>query len=71
MQTYAHRIFSPAPGRCWDCGAPSLTPVSDGYDTDFLCQSCGAAWHVELGHVHRIAEIEGEVIHDPSGAIRR
>jgi hypothetical protein len=61
-----YRIFPPAPGRCWECGSPSLRPVSDGYDTDFLCESCGSAWHIELGRVARVEAVEGTVVHDPA-----
>lgn len=47
-------IFGPSPGRCWECGSPSLRVVSDGDDPNFVCPSCGACWHVVLGHVHRV-----------------
>lgn len=49
-----HGIFGPSPGRCWECGSPSLRAVSDGDDTNFVCPSCGACWHVALGRVHRV-----------------
>ena len=61
-----YRLFPPAPGRCWGCGSPSLHPVSDGFDTDFVCDACGAAWHVELGQVVRVHDVERPTIHDPA-----
>lgn len=50
----ATNIVARSPGRCWDCGSPSLRAVSDGEDTNFVCLSCGACWHVALGQVHRV-----------------
>lgn len=47
-------IFGLSPGRCWECGSPSLRAVSDGYDANFVCPSCGSCWHVVLGHVHQV-----------------
>ena len=61
-----YRLFAPAPGRGWDCGSPSLHPVSDGYDTDFVCESCGSAWHVELSTIVRVRDMEAPTIHDPT-----
>jgi hypothetical protein len=40
--------------------------VSDGYDTDFVCDSCGARWHIELGHVVRVESLTPPPIHDPA-----
>lgn len=44
----------PALEHCPECGAPGLTPVSDGDETNFLCGSCGLCWHYELGYVARV-----------------
>jgi hypothetical protein len=66
-----HRLFAPAPGRCWDCGSPSLHAVSDGYDTDLVCESCCSAWHIELGQVVRVRDVSPPSIHDPATLPRR
>ena len=47
-------IFGTSPGRCWECGSPSMRAVSDGYDTNFFCPSCLACWRIVLGHVYRV-----------------
>jgi nitroimidazol reductase NimA-like FMN-containing flavoprotein (pyridoxamine 5'-phosphate oxidase superfamily) len=39
---------------CPDCGCDSLSAVSDGELTSFVCTACFACWHIELGRVHRI-----------------
>ena len=60
-----YRIFPPAPNRCWDCGSPTLRVVSDGFDTDFVCDLCGTGWHLEFGRATRIERFAGTVIDNP------
>jgi transposase-like protein len=43
--------------RCPDCGSTALAVVVAGERTDFGCRSCGARWHLELGHVTRVDEV--------------
>ena len=40
--------------RCPACGTEDLETVSDGENTNFLCRTCWACWHVELGWVQRV-----------------
>ena len=34
---------------CPDCGGNILEVVSDGLQTNFLCQGCWTCWHWDLG----------------------
>ncbi len=36
---------------CPHCANDTLEAVSDGTQTNFLCQRCWTCWHVELGYV--------------------
>ena len=47
-------IFGPPPMTCPGCNAVGLLAVSDGWDTNFLCPTCGACWHFELGWISRV-----------------
>ena len=47
-------VFGPPPVPCWGCGSSPLRAVFDGDATNFVCRTCGACWHVSLGHVHRV-----------------
>jgi hypothetical protein len=40
--------------RCPACRAETLTAVTDGDVTNFVCEECGRCWHLELGWVHRV-----------------
>ena|SRR5947209_4111899 len=42
---------------CPTCGSDRLEPVveTDTFEVHFLCRDCRRCWHVELGHVHRMA----------------
>jgi len=42
---------------CPTCGSDHLEPVveTDTFEVHFLCHDCRRCWHVELGHVHRMA----------------
>ena len=40
--------------RCPSCGNEILEAVSDGEDTNFLCQQCWTCWHWDLGYLTRI-----------------
>lgn len=41
------------PGPCPACGS-ALRAVSDGYDTNFVCDSCGACWFYSMGWLGRL-----------------
>jgi hypothetical protein len=43
-----------AVGPCPECASPHLRAVSDGYDTNFLCESCGACWIHSMGWLGRV-----------------
>jgi hypothetical protein len=45
----------PPLGACRRCGGTSMVPVSDGEMTNFVCISCGACWHVEMGWMSRVS----------------
>jgi|GraSoiStandDraft_4_1057263.scaffolds.fasta_scaffold812568_2 hypothetical protein len=51
------RLFDRPLVECPACGASALDAVveADTEDVHFLCRSCGRCWHVELGHVQRMA----------------
>jgi hypothetical protein len=38
---------------CPVCGG-TLSAVTDGAATNFLCDDCLECWHVELGYVHKV-----------------
>lgn len=49
----------PPPGRplrdCPECGSTKLEAVFDGETVNWFCHDCIRCWHVELGHVSRVA----------------
>jgi hypothetical protein len=59
--------------RCPGCGSAQLRAVDDGDDTNFVCLSCLACWHVELGFVRLVAPATcpGCLLHDACVAAAR
>ncbi len=43
-----------AVGPCPACGSERMRAVSDGYGTNFLCESCGACWFDSKGWLGRV-----------------
>ena len=40
--------------QCQTCGSNRIRIVSDGDETNFLCEGCGRCWHVDFGRVSRV-----------------
>jgi len=40
---------------CPQCGNSVLEVVSDGIDTNFLCQDCWNCWHWDLGWMSHVS----------------
>jgi ribosomal protein S27E len=54
MDRELHPRSNLAVGPCPDCASTALRAVFDGYDTNFLCESCGACWFQSMGWLGRV-----------------
>lgn len=41
-------------GHCPACGGGDMRAVTDGFETNFLCSSCGKCWHVSFGRASQV-----------------
>ena len=48
------RMLAGRIGPCPTCGNGRLSPVSDGEETNLLCQECGSCWHLAFGWIARV-----------------
>jgi hypothetical protein len=46
-----------AVGPCPACGSERMRAVSDGFSTNFLCESCGVCWFYTMGWLGRVDPI--------------